>query len=129
MARFSLLLLVGIAGAAGALSRYLLGTLIQRAAPASATFPFGTFVVNVLGCFLFGLAWALADQRGMLSPDARFVILTGFMGAFTTFSTFIFDSNTLLQSQQMPLAIVNIAGQVVIGLLCLLAGIALGRAF
>ncbi len=128
MPRFSLLVLVGLAGGFGTLSRYFLSTLVQRAVSPTGGFPWGTFSINILGCFLFGLVWALTNQRGLLSEEALFVILTGFMGAFTTFSTFIFDSNTLLQNSPV-LAVGNITGQVVVGIVGLLLGIALGRVF
>lgn len=129
MPRLTLILAVGVAGGLGALSRYFLGTFIQRTAEPSTSFPWGTFAVNMLGCFLFGLIWILADQRGLLSPNARLIILTGFMGAFTTFSTFIFDSNTLLQEGQLLFAAGNILGQFALGLLSLIVGMAVGRFF
>lgn len=118
------LLLIGLAGGLGALSRYGLSGLVQRLS--GGTFPLGTFVVNVLGCFLFGLVWGLLENR--LGPQFRLVVLTGYMGAFTTFSTYAFESAGLLQHGQWAWAVANLAGQNVLGLALLLAGLALGRA-
>lgn len=118
------LLMLGLAGALGALSRYGLAGLVQRWAGGS--FPLGTFVVNILGCFLFGLIWGLLEHR--LGPQFRLVVLTGFMGAFTTFSTFAFESAGLLQHGQWAWALLNLAGQNVLGLALVIAGLALGRA-
>ncbi|WP_028587081.1 fluoride efflux transporter CrcB [Desulfocurvus vexinensis] len=119
------LVLLGLAGALGALSRYGLAGLVQRLAGGS--FPAGTFVVNMVGCLLFGLVWGLAEDRAGLGPQARAVVLTGFLGAFTTFSTFMFESAALLRSSQWAYALLNIGGQNLIGLACLLAGLALAR--
>ena len=77
--------LLFLAGGAGALARYgvseLANTLVGR------QYPLGTFVVNVLGCFLFGLIWELAAVRLLISDTVRLIILVGFMGSFTTFSS------------------------------------------
>ncbi len=118
------LFFLGCAGALGALSRYGLAGLVQRLAWGG--FPLGTFVVNILGCFLFGFVWGLLEYR--LGAQFRTVVLTGFMGSFTTFSTYAFESVTLMQHGQWLSALLNLAGQVVLGLALLLAGLALGRA-
>ena len=76
---------------------------------------FGTLTINVLGCLLFGFVWSLADERMLISAQSRIVILTGFMGAFTTFSTFAFESVQLLRDGQFLAAAVNIVGQVLAG--------------
>ena len=88
------IILLFCAGGFGSLSRYVLSGVFQRAI--NISFPIGTYLVNVIGCFMFGLIWAYAQDRLSLSPDFRAIILTGFMGAFTTFSTFIFESAALL---------------------------------
>lgn len=119
------LLVLGLAGGLGSLCRYGLSGLVQRLAGAS--FPLGTFAVNVLGCFLFGLVWGALEDRVGLNPEIRLIALTGFMGAFTTFSTFAFESMSLIQHAQWPAALANVAGQTVLGLVMILAGTALGR--
>lgn len=119
------LLLIALAGGLGSLSRYTLTGIVQRFFGTS--FPAGTFIVNVLGCFLFGLVWGFLEDRLSISPTARIIILTGFMGAFTTFSTFIFESVNLISAAQWAYTLLNIAGQIVIGIILLAAGLALGK--
>lgn len=119
------LLILALAGALGTLSRYGLAGLVQKYA--GTTFPWGTFAVNMLGTFLFGVVWIAATQRGLLSPEARLYILVGFMGAFTTFSTYMFESGQFLQDSQIWPCLANILGQVVAGIICLFLGFAAGR--
>ena len=119
------ILLIALAGAAGTLARYWLGGLVQRSS--GSTFPWGTFTVNMLGCFLFGLVWSLAEERMAISAGARMVILVGFMGALTTFSSFVFETGTLLRDSQWALAFGNIALENVTGMVLLFLGFAAGR--
>lgn len=123
---WSKLALLAIAGALGTLSRYGLGSLVMKWC--GPGFPWGTFVINSLGCFLFGLVVALVEGK-WLSAEAAAVLLTGFMGAFTTFSTFTHDSAELLRTSAWFAAFANIAGQIVLGLLLLIAGMSLGKIF
>lgn len=105
--------LLFLAGGAGALARYgvseLANTLVGR------QYPLGTFVVNVLGCFLFGLIWELAAVRLLISDTVRLIILVGFMGSFTTFSSLIFDSFALGQTR-LALLLFNIGAQTILGM-------------
>jgi CrcB protein len=117
--------LLAIAGALGTLARYGLAVAVQRLH--GTPFPWGTFSVNIVGAFLFGLLWSLAEQRTFLSGDTRLILLTGFMGAFTTFSTFMFESSQLLRDTEWLLAAGNLGGQIIIGLVAIFAGLALGR--
>jgi len=121
------LLWIAAAGAAGTLARFGLTGLATRWAGDS--FPYGTFVVNIMGCFLFGMVWMLADQRALISGEARFIILTGFMGAFTTFSTFAFETGQFLRDAQWLAAGGNLVAQNVVGITALLLGLAVGRWF
>jgi CrcB protein len=91
--------------------------------------PLGTFSVNIIGSFLFGLVYILAQKKLSVGADVRLIMLTGFMGAFTTFSTFTFDTAKMLQSSQWGLAFGNVAGQVILGLCALGLGVAVGKAF
>lgn len=118
-------LLIGLAGSLGAVARYGLAGFVQRIA--GNDFPWGTAVVNVLGSFLFGMIWSLTEGRIGLSAQSRTIILTGFMGAFTTFSTFMFETNSLLRSDQWHLALANIGFQIALGLACLYAGLTVGE--
>lgn len=119
------LVLLCLAGALGTLARYGLAGLVQRLAGTS--FPLGTFLVNATGCLLFGLVFGLLEERIGLAGEARFLILTGFMGAYTTFSTYMFESVTLMQHGQWLWAGANIVGQVAVGVLFTVLGMAAGR--
>ena len=121
------ILLIGLAGACGALARDGLGGLVQRYS--GATFPWGTLVVNILGSFLFGFIWSLVEQRLVISPEARIIILSGFLGAFTTFSSFMFETSSLMGEGQWLLAGLNIGGQILFGLTAMFLGLAAGRLF
>lgn len=120
------LLWIAAAGGAGALARYGLGGLMHRLLGPS--FPWGTFAVNILGCFLFGLIWALAETRLAISGQVRLIVLAGFMGSFTTFSTFVFETGMLLKDGQYLFTLANMLGQNLVGLVALFLGLALARA-
>lgn len=119
------LILMAVAGGLGALCRYGLGGLVQHAA--GERFPAGTLVVNLLGCLLFGLIWGWLEGRAGFSPQTRVIVLTGFMGAFTTFSTFAFETANLLQGGQLLAAGLNVAVQIVAGVVLVMVGLTLGQ--
>ena len=116
---------IGVAGAFGAMARYGLTTLVHRACEGACIY--GTMSANILGCFLFGLIFTLTERGVAISPETRVWILTGFMGAFTTFSTFIFESSRLMDERQWAMAILNIVVQIVIGLGFFVMGGAVAR--
>jgi CrcB protein len=113
------------AGAVGTLARYGLSGLVQRLLPTE--FPWGTLAVNALGCLLFGIVWSLAEERMLISGQTRIILLIGFMGAFTTFSTFAFETGQMLDDSEWLLAAANILLQNVLGIFLVLAGMALGK--
>ena len=117
--------LLALAGACGTLARYGLAGVVHRWL--GGNFPWGTVAVNVLGCLLFGIVWAAGTERATIGPEARFIILTGLMGAFTTFSTFIAESNQLLTGAQLLLGFTNIVLQLLIGTGGFFLGLAIGR--
>lgn len=119
------ILLIALAGAFGTLCRYWLSGLAYDLL--GRDFPWGTWAVNILGCFLFGLIWILAEERGLMSAQARILILTGFMGAFTTFSTFVFESGGLIHDGQWLRLALNVGGQNIVGFAALYLGTGLGR--
>ena len=121
------ILLLALAGALGAVARYGCTTIVQRAF--SPDFPWGTMVVNMMGCFIVGLFWSLAEEKITISPELRVIILVGFLGAFTTFSTFIFETGSLMREASWTPAIMNILTQNAAGILLLLVGIRIGRSF
>ena len=117
------LLAIAGAGALGALARYGLSGTTQRLFPAG--FPGGTLVVNLLGCFLLGLLATLGLERLTLSPTTRTALLVGFLGSFTTFSTFGFESLTLLREGDPARAGLNILLSVGLGIAACWAGVVL----
>lgn len=116
---------LGLAGAAGTLARFWCYELLRR--NFASTMPWGTWLVNISGSFLFGLVWVLAEERNLVSAEFRFFALVGFMGAFTTFSTYIFEVVDLLRADAVVLAFVNLAGQNLFGFAAVLAGMAAAR--
>jgi len=84
-------------------------------------------VVNVLGCLLFGLITALATERQAISEETRLLCLVGFMGAFTTFSTFAYETGAMIQASQWQPALVNMATHNVVGIVALFAGMFLAK--
>ena len=118
---------LAVAGAVGTLARYGLSGMVQRLQP--TLFPWGTFAVNGLGCLLFGIIWALAEERMIISGQTRLILLVGFMGAFTTFSTFAFETSQMLDDSQWLFAAANLLVQNVLGIALVLLGIAMGRLF
>lgn len=118
-------LFIGLAGMCGALFRYWLTGIAHKLLGPS--FPWGTLTANILGCFLFGLIFALAEERFALREQSRTILLVGFMGSFTTFSSLIFESNQFLRDAQWLLAGINYLGHTGLGLLALWLGIILAR--
>ncbi len=119
------LLGLALAGALGSLARYGLAGLIQRGDHSG--FPWGTLAVNMLGCFLFGLIWTLTQHRFLLSGETRMILLVGFLGSFTTFSAFLFETDQMIEHSQWFLAGANVLGELAAGLAAYLLGAALGR--
>jgi CrcB protein len=111
-------------GAVGTLSRYWIDGLVLRIT--GPQFPFGILVVNALGCFWFGIVYPLAEERLLISGEMRLIILTGFMGSFTTFSTFTFQTAEFMRDSQWLSAGVNVMSQIVVGLICMFVGLAIG---
>lgn len=117
------LALVFLGGGIGASLRYLLGGAAQ-ALSKSATFPWGTFAVNVTGCFAIGLLAELAEERGVPSGNVRTFLFVGVLGGYTTFSSLGNETINLLRGGEALAAAANAGGQLALGLLA----VALGRA-
>ena len=118
-------LLVALGGSIGAVARYGLGGLVQRFT--TPYFPFGTFVVNVAGCFVFGILAGVAEHRFALGPQARAFLLIGILGGFTTFSSFTYETFQLLRDAEIMRASLNAGGQLVVGLIAMWLGFVLAR--
>ena len=121
-----MLLLVGAGGFAGAISRYLVSGWVYSLV--GARLPYGTLAVNVAGSLLLGLVAALGTGRlGVVTPEVRALVAIGFLGAFTTFSTFSLESFRLLEEGSYLFAAINMASNLVLCLTATAAGIALAR--
>jgi CrcB protein len=116
-----------MAGAAGALARWGLSRFVQRVA--GTAWPYGTLAVNVLGCFFFGLVIAAFRDRVPADSPWRLLLLTGFAGAFTTYSTFAFESWELASDRHLLGAAVNVALHLGLGLAAVGLGLISGRIF
>jgi CrcB protein len=110
------ILLVGIGGGVGSVLRYLISRYVEMQALTS--FPLGTFIVNIVGCFIIGVIYGLAI-RNMASPEMRILLAAGFCGGFTTFSTFSYETLSLIRDGQPGFALLYIAGSVLAGLIAL----------
>jgi CrcB protein len=120
------LVLIAVGGAAGAVARYVVdGWVAERAAGA---FPWGTLVVNASGSFVLGVLFALAIERDVMPADVRGPLMIGFLGAYTTFSTLMLESWRLWEDGAVGIALANVLGSVVVGLVAVVAGLTLGRA-
>jgi fluoride exporter len=119
-------LLVALGGALGSLARYGVAMACARWLP--ATFPYGTFAVNAVGCAIFGLLLGLGESRQLLTPAIRAFCLVGVLGGFTTFSAYSAETLALLRAGAWLPALVNAAGQVVVGIGAVALGWWAGRA-
>ena len=119
-------ILIGLAGLAGTLFRYWLSGLVAR--QYGETFPWGTMAVNLVGCFLTGAVFHLTEERFLVDPTIRTVILIGLLGGFTTFSSYGLQTFMLLRDGEFGLATLNIATANVVGLLLVWVGYVVGKA-
>jgi fluoride exporter len=119
------LFFIGLGGFVGTLFRYWLSGLIAKRY--GETFPFGTLVVNGLGCFLIGFLFYFFYDRGLTSPTARTVVFIGVIGGFTTFSSYGLQTFTLLRDGQVFLALVNIVASNILCLVLVWLGYSLAK--
>ena len=109
-----------VGGILGTLGRYLLSTAVYRWL--GTAFPYGTLVVNLLGALVIGFLATLAEKKFLLTPEFRMFWMIGFLGAFTTFSSLIYESWKLMQDGQFFLAGTNLVGSMVLGLMAFWLG-------
>ncbi len=120
------ILLVGAGGFLGSICRYAVSGVVQRWFPLS-TFPYGTMAVNILGCFVIGFLNGLAESRQLFGPHARLLVFLGFLGGFTTFSTFGYETFALARDADLIRPAANVLLSVGFGLAAVWAGSALAR--
>ncbi len=119
------LMWLALAGALGTVTRYAVVGVIRKFS--TLTPLWGTLIVNVSGCFMAGLLWALFENRYPVSGETRVIILIGFLGAFTTFSALILESSELIRSAKWFMAMINIVSHNTLGFAAMFAGIILGK--
>ncbi|MDH4099223.1 MAG: fluoride efflux transporter CrcB [Nitrospirota bacterium] len=120
-----LLFYIGLFGFVGAISRYLLSGWVYGVM--GTRFPYGTLTVNVVGSLLLGFLFKLTSERVIMEADLRTAITVGFLGAFTTFSTFSLETLRLMEEGSWSLAGLNIVANVVVCLVAAWGGIVLAR--
>ncbi|HXM60896.1 MAG TPA: fluoride efflux transporter CrcB [Terriglobales bacterium] len=119
-------LFVGIGGCLGSILRFWLGSYIGS--KMGTRFPYGTLVINITGSFLIGLIFALLTVRTSWSPNWRYLIPIGFIGGYTTFSSFEYETLRTIQDGQIGLGLLYVATSVVIGFVAVWGGVMAGRA-
>ena len=118
-------LLIGMGGFLGCNARYWLGGWIAERYGTS--FPYGTMLINVSGSFVIGFFLVLVSDRFIVHPHWRLFFAIGFLGAYTTFSTFSFETLALFQQRSFFLALTNMVGSVMLGQIAALIGVILAR--
>lgn len=118
-------LMVGIGGCAGSVLRFWLGTYI--AGRMGTRFPYGTLVINVTGSFLIGVVLAVLTAKTQWSPNWRYLIPIGFIGGYTTFSSFEYETLRTIQDGQIGLGLLYIAVSVIVGFMAVWGGVVAGR--
>lgn len=126
MACFTKYLLIGAGGFVGAVARFLIGTYVAN--KMGTKFPYGTFVINCSGSFLVGLVMALLTQNLHWSANWRYFIPIGFIAAYTTFSTFEFETLSLIQDGQLSMALWNVGLSITVGFAAVWLGVVAGKA-
>lgn len=119
-------LAVSLGAVSGALSRYYLSLwFVQRF---GVSFPYGTFFINITGCFLMGLIFTLATETVItITPEVRLLIATGFLGSYTTFSTYGLDTVSLISAKRFIPALIYGVGSAIVGIISVKLGIELVR--
>ncbi|MBI3999157.1 MAG: fluoride efflux transporter CrcB [Candidatus Omnitrophica bacterium] len=114
-----------LGGVAGTIARYLLSGAVYQVF--GANFPYGTLAVNLIGCFVIGFLAALAEDKFLLGPNARLLLMAGFCGAFTTFSTFMLETANLMKDGETLRAFVNVIASVLVGFIVFKLGVFLAE--
>ena len=118
-------LFIALGGALGAVLRYIVAGVFSMLSYTS--FPYGTLSVNLIGSFFIGFLWAVFGEKIVISTEFKLFIFIGFIGAFTTFSTYAYETFKLLQDGEIKFAVLNILYNNVFGIILVVIGLILGR--
>lgn len=116
---------VALGGAMGAVSRFLVGNIVGKAL--GSAWPYGTFIINIVGCFCMGVLMTVIVERQLLPAAWRLFLCVGFLGGFTTFSSFGYETISLINNRKLLEAIAYVSGSVLLGLLAAAIGVYVGR--
>jgi CrcB protein len=117
--------LIALGGALGSVTRYLVGTSVSNRL--GIRFPYGTLVINITACVLIGLSLEILNRHTNVNPAFRYLIPIGFIGAYSTFSTFEWEIFSNLNSGAFWIAVLYVTASLIFGLVAVAAGAALGR--
>lgn len=117
------ILYVGLGGAIGSIFRYLTGVFVNKYY--HPIFPLATFITNIIGCFLIGILMSWLEKNNAINGPLKWLLITGFCGGYTTFSTFALENIQLMQSQQTLWAICYSLGSILLGILSVWLGMSL----
>lgn len=116
---------VALGGAMGAVSRFLVGNIVGKAL--GSAWPYGTFIINIVGCFCMGVLMTVIVERQLLPAAWRLFLCVGFLGGFTTFSSFGYETISLINNGKLVEAFAYVGGSVLLGLLATAIGVYVGR--
>jgi CrcB protein len=119
------ILIVGTGGFIGSVMRYLVQYFVEKGL--SSTFPYGTLIANVVGCFIIGIVFALAEKGNLLSAEWRIFLAVGICGGFTTFSSFAYNNFTMLKEGSFGQFFWNVGGSLFLGILAVYFGVIIIR--
>jgi len=119
------LFIIGLGGALGSIGRYLVQIAVGKYV--TLTFPLGTLIVNITGCFLIGLLYGLAERHAWMNIEWRLFLITGICGGYTTFSSYSYEGIMLLKHGNYTYLFLYISSSVILGLLATLGGILSAR--
>ena len=116
---------LAIGGITGTIARYALEGSVFKALGSS--FPYGTLAVNLLGCFIIGFLASISESKFLIGPNLRLLLMIGFCGAFTTFSTLILETSNLIKDGETIRALTNVLLSVIVGFIVFRVGVLLGE--
>ncbi len=120
------IVMVGLGGCTGSICRYLVAVLAQKINPAPFV-PYGTLTVNIVGCLIIGLLGGLSETRQIFTPETRAFVMIGFLGGFTTFSTFGYETFTLTRTMQLLPALTYLGAHLILGFGAVWLGFSLSK--